>query len=476
MQLASHGTRAATRTANNFIPRSANFAARSIHLQSSLRASQTTHSSAQRFFKQARTLISRFTAQLTAPGLRAPHISTIARPLSGLAAQRATIQQGFSLPVRISLSRPLQAPFFPRAPQLASRSITQLGLGTARNFSSSRPLFQNLVENVPVAGRAFYEADWDVKMQKERDAMLRKHRSHKASRGRKEMAKPKAQSIVIPKVVAAEAHDGSESELEHYFPVPSIESEVMTYLLIPLAPTPTSRVPLPPFTSDHPSLLPLPALASIHASHATHSLRVSSLFARLDSANVWVRGVRCSAHSHGTEGVCTILKLEFPGWTKAEVRSVIGESGTGWCVLEEVGKDNEEDTSILSDMSDEEETDDNLNRDIHIMHGMEDPGHSFVLPTLDFSSSLTLAPPPLSSPSPSIGVDMFSGSELSWSDVGSDCSDLSDPSSHSSDSSSGIRVDPPSENGWFGFSFSSDFARRQSQYSDIQEGPREEMF
>ncbi|KAJ7744661.1 hypothetical protein B0H16DRAFT_1727223 [Mycena metata] len=55
--------------------------------------------------------------------------------------------------------------------------MTHVGLGTARNFSSGRPLFQQLADNVPIADRAFYEADWDLDPPKER--LHRKHRPSK---------------------------------------------------------------------------------------------------------------------------------------------------------------------------------------------------------------------------------------------------------------------------------------------------------
>ena len=478
MQLASHGARTAIRNPSNFIPRTANSAAanssRSIHTPSFARIQLRvlTPGTTQKLFTQTRSALARFVAHLTAPGLRVPNAPSVARSFHGAAhAQaRATIQQGFSFPVRTALSRPLQSHFLPRAPTVVPRSMTQVGLGTARNFSSGRPIFQNLVENVPVAGRAFYEADWEIKMRKEREMMKRpKNRQGKKS-GSEEMLKPRVRNILLEKETAAKQRT-YESELEQYFATP-VTPDVTTCLLIPLAPTPTTRAPLPPFTSDHPSLLPLPALASLHASHSTHALRVSSLFSRLDAANVWERGVLCSAYSHGTstEGVCTVLKVEFVGWTKAEVRSVIGESGSGWCVLEEVRrKDSEED--LFSETSSVLSGEDEGSRDSVV--GM-DPARSFVLPTLDFSSSFlatsSLSPAPSRSLSrtPS-DIDLFS-----YANSESDSDSWSDESS-SYLSSTDSQVDPPSINGWFGFS--SEFARRTGAEQMVsQYEPRESVF
>jgi hypothetical protein len=331
------------------------------------------------------------------------------------------------------------------------------------------------VENVPIAGRALYEADWEIKIRKEREMMLKsvKGKSSKKSTG-KEMLKPKIQDIILKENKPTTKQFSVEAELEQYFAAP-VTSDVTTCLLIPLAPTPTSRVPLDPFTSTNPSLLPLREISSVHASHEIHSLRVSSLFLKLDAANVWERGVQCSTFSHGrgAEGVCTMLKVEFVGWTKAEVRSVIGESGTGWCVLEEV-KSPERTTSGFSD-----DDDDDLSSDTSsILSGMVgdsgrasplevmdvdmevDPAQSFVLPTLDFSSAF------LSSPSQA--DDLFSSvhSEPNfdpWLD--------SDSSSDGGFSGTDSWVESASTNGWFGFS--SEFSQRAA--ADIQHEPREDV-
>jgi len=165
-----------------------------------------------------------------------------------------------------------------------------------------------------------------------------------------------------------------------------------------------------------------------------------------------------------------VLKVEFVGWTKAEVRSVIGESGSGWCVLEEVRrKDSEED--LFSETSSILSGEDEGSRDSVV--GM-DPARSFVLPTLDFSSSFlatsSLSPAPSHSLSrtPS-DIDLFS-----YANSESDSDSWSDESS-SYLSSTDSQVDPPSINGWFGFS--SEFARRTGAEQMVsQYEPRESVF
>jgi hypothetical protein len=132
--------------------------------------------------------------------------------------------------------------------------------------------------------------------------------------------------------------------------------------------------------------------------------------------------------------VCNVLKVEFRGWSKAAVRGVLGESGTGWCVLEET-------TSTFDPLFDEED-EDAFSETSSILSGMGleepvqgmDPAQSFVLPTLDFSSSFLAATTPSTPAAAPVFYDHANASADSvsvWSDP--------------------AFVDPPSssENGWF---------------------------
>ncbi|KAJ7478642.1 hypothetical protein B0H11DRAFT_1864369 [Mycena galericulata] len=454
MQLASHGAQAFARNA----PQSA----RSIHIPAAIRPQ--VRGLGQRLLAQTRQALTQFVTHLTTPGTGTVSVSR------SFHAVNPTIQQRLSFTARTTLARPVHPHFVPRGPMLP-RTMTQVGLGTARNFTSGRPLFQQLADNIPIAGRAFYEADWELNMhkEKERENILRPKKRPAKTPASKELLK----QTIKPTVAAVAA--APDSEMEHYFPAPSID--VTTHLLIPLAPTPTARAPLPEFPSAR---LPLPALLAVHDAHDTHALRVASLFQRLDTADVWARGAACSAYAStaGPDGVCTVLRVAFAGWSKAAVRGVIGESGTGWCVLEEVRNDaydaDEEDafsetSSILSGMGTPPED---------AAHAM-DPAQSFVLPTLDFSSSFLAA-----SGSPDPFRRSNSSSSSGWGSAWDSDSDRDSPP---------VFVDPPSENGWFesrsrsasasasasegtnpwldsddgwhglGLGFSSEFARRQAR-------------
>ena len=461
MQLASYGTRA--RYLSRFIPRNPGISlGRSIHIPAAASPAGTV----EKVVNTTRNVLTRFFAHLTAPGLRAPSTSFPTTPRSLYTASRTRAQgihANLSFPTRQTLAR---GPFLPRAPAV-QRSVTQVGLGTARNFSSTRPIFQNLAQNVPVAGRAFWEADWQIKGLDDERVKVAMHIGKEDNTQKSgEMMKPLRDSMLTLETESDITEDSAvASELEHYFSAPAISiAQVTTYLLIPLAPTPTSRLPNVSMSSSPRGkverLLPLPYLAAMHTSHFVHGLRVSSLFARLDQGGVWDKGVTCDAYSSGGEheGVCTVLRVAFEGWTQAEVRSVIGESGTGWCEL--IERDRGESSSILDD----DEISESGTSDLSSVEGRQehehqdvllDPSQSVVLPTLDFSSSflaVSPSPPLLSRTDSDRDIDFLSYDN--FSDVGSN-----------SDSESWVDTRGPSR-----FGFSSEFTARFEE-----NGPREVM-
>lgn len=492
MPLASSGMRALKPTGggNAFLHTNHQaHTARSIHIPSFVprpTASQSS-STAQTLFKHTRTLLSRFVAHLTTPGtLRVPGA---ARTLHHGAARMPTIQQGLSLSARMALARPLRAPHLPRVPAVPQR-MNQVGLGLARNFSTARPVFQNLVENVPVSGRALWEADWDVKMQKEKERTLKKYVKEKAAKkARKERLQPRAEKKALT------TEEVREAEMNHYFPEAPKE-DVITHLLIPLAPTQSSRVPLPidsPLSSATHPLLPLSILGNIHSMHGTQTLRVSSLFARLDAARVFeLPEVHCEALGD-LSGLCTLLEITFDGWDEACVRSVLGEAGKGWCVIEEVRKDKDaEEKQRIEDILETMSSDGGASWS-DVEGGHVDPARSLVLPTLDFSASFTAAtqshPPSFPVFPPSSLVSPFSDIEFhnAWStvervrddDIFSDEESLdlaSEVSWAESELSTASILHVPDQagmsDGWFGVGFSSSFAGRMRE----SEGPNEAMF
>ena len=521
MQYASQGLRNTARKGSNLLHGghngpggcSANTQTRSMHLFSPVRSSgqaaalhaplplssgSAPRNSVNKLLSFSRNLFQSFFTHLTAPGLKAPIHLPDSHPLHNSYLRGSTIQSRLSTAARYSLkSNALKRQantFLPRGPgPLPPRlgGVAEVGLGMARNFGTGRPIFQHLAENVPVAVRALYEADLDLELMKRNYSkrFMAPHAVKKTNEKIKPLQKFPKQKANAEQTKPAELL----GEADHYFSSVAV-APVTTYLLIPLAP---NAVPFRPGTYQEPRLLPaLSYLGSLHESHATHSLRVSSLFTRLDQANVWARGVQCSAYSEGDahrkrpeaseggtsseEGVCTILKVEFVGWSKAEVRSVIGESGTGWCVLEEVLQDEDEgltDAGVFSPVSSEEELSD---ESLALSPGVEmtDPSESFIIPTLDFSSSFNSTPssPTHDPPSNELFATLPSGmANDPWVDDYSDSSSwVSTPYSEFSE------LDPPSSNGLFwsghglgpGLGFGSQF---ESMSDEDEVEPREVM-
>ncbi|KAF4614479.1 hypothetical protein D9613_003109 [Agrocybe pediades] len=526
MQHASQAVRAGYRKVSNGLvhnsglngPGSTSSQTRSIHLSGQIRGVSSTvnpptftlqsvrpRNPPNKLFSASKNFLQRFFTYLTTPGFRVPVHSPLyadigARSLH-LGLRNPTIQNGLSFASRQALKNStlqrqatMYLPGGPPHVRPPFGGVAQVGLGSARNFTTSRPIFQNLAQNVPIAARALYQADCETELLKKKQHMHRLTRkSATKSKKSKKVLEPKTSHIRNPSV-AQEANVASndeiftpfsEQDMDRYFPHVH-NASVTTYLLIPLAPTPSHRLPLDPdpgVTSRDSYLLPpLAHLGALHNDHSNHSLKVSTVFTRLDQANVWeAGGVRCSAYSQGSshhrrssekdgslvddEGVCTILKIEFEGWTKAEVRGVIGESGSGWCVLEEVYHQQEFpeifDTPdavspTSSTLSSPRAWNDTLSATNANDDALVDPASSLILPTLDLST--------LGDASASIPAEM----EMDpWNDA---FSDLSSSSSYLFD----LVVDPPSINGWF------QVGRRSSSLGrgvdDEVQLPREDFF
>lgn len=295
-------------------------------------------------------------------------------------ARAQPIGSNFSFPTRVALGKPLSAPKLPRAPTVP-RSITQVGLGTARNFSSTRHVFQNIVDNVPIHTRALWEAEWDLKQRKSAQKKVIKKENKKKRTERvpdKLKAKESVKSPLSPAVSAADSEESVESiDFSTYFAAPAATSLVTgakTTLTIPLYPTPSRRAPLP---ASHPSdsFLPLAELRDIHVSHSQHATRVTSLFIRLDGADVWSKGATCECYGGETTGMVTSLKVVFNGWNKEMVRKAIGDAGKGWCELVE------EREAVLERWT--------PLQPVAISADELDMTSSLILPTLDFSSDFT---------------------------------------------------------------------------------------
>ncbi|KAG8900105.1 hypothetical protein FRB99_006252 [Tulasnella sp. 403] len=259
-----------------------------------------------------------------------PHLSKI--PPYG--HRSPPVQSNFTFATRLALSRPFGSPHLPRPP-VVPRSVTQVGLGTARNFSSTRHVFQNLVENVPLTTRAMWEAEWDMKKRKmEKMKAARRVQRAEAAKAKPIADKAKPVDVIASPVSSTSSIEDEEEQFAKYFkPTEVLVEGVKTHLTIPLYPS-TPRTPLEPAPQvDESGLLPGSLIKSIHDAFSLHRARVSSIFHRLDAENVWSRGAVCD--TYGPQFAVTSLQVTFNGWTKAMVLEVIGEAGKGWCDIEE---------------------------------------------------------------------------------------------------------------------------------------------
>jgi hypothetical protein len=356
---------------------------RSIHIPLPRPPVAVRPTATQRVVKTTQTLVSQFFTHLTTPGtLRVPVPAGSARSLQHAATRTQSIKQGLSLPARHALGRPLGAPCLPRAP-VVPRSITQVGLGTARNFSSARPVFQAIADNVPIGIRGLIEADLDfhgAKLASKRPTKMAPS-SSKKGKG-KQMMKENAQPIkaAIPVQEAT-----VEEQINHYFPAATI-APVTTYVIVPLAPN-VAQTPRRPLRERPAEYLPMNSFAAMHASFGTHALRVSSLFTRLDDAKVLNDPhVKCTTEAFGDyAGACTTLRITFEGWTEERVRTLLGDAGRGWCeIVEEQAEDDAD--SVLNEHA--SEAGERMSWDGSLsVHATVDPAQSLVLPTIDVSSS-----------------------------------------------------------------------------------------
>jgi hypothetical protein len=144
---------------------------------------------------RTRNIVNAFVGHLTTPGtLRGPVPPS--RSIQPVASRMPTIETNLSLPVRRALSMPMGAPRLPRPPAVP-RSIAQVGLGTARNFTTGRPIFQNIADkiyNVPVTSRAFLQADLDMRT-KDASAFKHKRAAHKEKESTKRHCRARTSKV-----------------------------------------------------------------------------------------------------------------------------------------------------------------------------------------------------------------------------------------------------------------------------------------
>jgi len=380
------------------------------------------------------------------------------------------VRNQFSFPVRHALST---SPLSFARPPVVQRGMSEVGLGTARKFSTARPIFQHLAQNVPVAGRSMYEMDLDLQKKKGRRLGSKRTGENKGSGKPLEKTKAKQSSF--------------EENFDRYFPVdPSECHEVSATVVVPLSPSEVSAFSqFPPKASKGRNFIPFEEMWNTFQTHGKHSLQVSALFRKLDQAKVWDRGAHYEAFGPSFSSIdripaqsalCTRLKIVFDGWTAEMVKDVIGETGEGWCTLQEtripVPEVRPGPYSVESSRAGTPPPPEMASSSINAW----DEHTEFIMPTMDFSSSFldhTAVPPLPESPPPFFEDTILSGSGAStpW------MSDLSLPSTRAGSVFGDVEMDDewlsasgsrgssrPSERNEGNIAFSADFMRRSQQF------------
>jgi hypothetical protein len=217
-------------------------------------------------------------------------------------------------------------------PSPLSRGVSQVGLGSARNFSSAQPLFQNIVHNAPLALRALgHQVDgFDAKkLRREVRRTIRKQTKLDAFGASPSLASSGAMGKLV-ELESSAASDASyeTNDAESCFassPASSFVSNVS--LRIPLEPALPVHFGDMSDTEGSSRLLPRSFLASLRDVQELldlHRVRLRSLLDRLERAGCFDdTDVRFWEPGGGGDGRGPLV-IEFGGWwTAADVRQAL---------------------------------------------------------------------------------------------------------------------------------------------------------
>jgi hypothetical protein len=249
--------------------------------------------------------------------LGAPRLNTQPISLSRLQHRTLqTIQARCNLSTRILLSRPLKAAGMPRAPTL-SRPLQEVGLGTARKFSS-HSTFRHVVENTSIITRAFWQADWDTEYKNNR-RISSKRKSGKGPSKSHQGTSIRHKPFMSAPTSSPLRQNTYKDEMDTYFMEPC-EPPVTTFLYVVL--TSTTLSPLSGPYYDH-RLLPLDMILEQHHGFQDRTKHVEAIFTILNSHDAWSKGVTVETLGNA-EGVVSDLTFKFSGWHEGEVRDLLG--------------------------------------------------------------------------------------------------------------------------------------------------------
>lgn len=226
-------------------------------------------------------------------------------------------------------------------PNALPRSTNQMGLGSARNFSSSRNIFENVVQNAPLGMRILGDKD-HLDMRSFRREMRQAYAKKTKQEARMGKGKGKASYIDNSFI----AYRNTPAGINEYFPIDQVElaaTQASVQLVLPLNPINDEAT----FMSLNEeaeesrffSAMLMSDLRLLHDMHGRHNARLRNLVQKLESAGCFE-----SDESTGWSSVKAVLDegnarliITFYGkrWTMADVRQVLGyyETRSTWFEL-----------------------------------------------------------------------------------------------------------------------------------------------
>ncbi|SCV69156.1 BQ2448_2176 [Microbotryum intermedium] len=249
-----------------------------------------------------------------------------------------------------------------------STFVGSKGLGSARQFSSSQPLFANVIHNVPLFLRA--AGDRSLAGLDERKWNKTRHALRKAELNKNTQSNDRLQ---------AAGFMSKKTEMDKYFTALSHEAQIVDEkkaaasldqsvdldfdpIILILSVDPTFAFPVSSLTiqDDHMNLSPsiVQTFTSIEQAYALHAQRIQALHDRLSHAGVFddVQHVKTEAVAWmdritGREYKEVHVTFDARRWTRKDVRAAIGEwdrEGEWWRII-----GGEEEESVRSSELDE---------------------------------------------------------------------------------------------------------------------------
>ena len=281
-------------------------------------------------------IVQAFRPLIRAPGIKGPTKSQVLyKPAGSTGSSLAVLRAGFHTATRSKAS------FGSVRPAVVSRNTSQLGLGSARQFSGSRPIYQNIVQNAPLGLRALADSD-QLDMRKLkcdiRAAHFKKLRMAKAEKGKERMWSRDSVNVV-------------PYGMSNYFsaePVMCMATRPSVQLILPLNPvsdiTPFLSYSEGAEESNFFSAMLMSDLRLLSELTGNHHARMRNLIQRLETAGCFELDEASNKSSVRAEfdEVQEQIIVTFYGerWSIADVKQVLGYyQGPTWFKLLDLSSD-----------------------------------------------------------------------------------------------------------------------------------------